>query len=699
MRVGYSVALALLLVASATVAGAGVPAATGAEAVTPEQRTIEGLSQPLPAQVKAEFRSLLREVARESGYAVPDDVVIVRNAETGVSWIVGTSEDIPPGYATVSGAAFSPSELETDGVGVMFAEEASVRQRGERVTLESLQQTPEQYSGELVRVSGTFAETSYLLEQEGVTSQQAVGFIDDSQGFPLLDRPPARRARYALFNISRSSSPSDAARTNIGLSAGLATGAGGNLTLANGDARFWKAGEATVDIMVLPSGDSGADPTLFPVQTQLQPTATVTPVQLRENADQYRGEIVAIEGSAVGASVSSQETLTAVSQCAPDVLFIPVLPEPCIPAVGDVVLHTGVVARQEAPDEAVPYIGLSNAKQSKPARPEQGQYRLVGRVVAGDELDPRVDAPVGLVVMQRERLGNLQLGAAAQDAIERKSDALQDRIEEQLTASAEEFSRVREQASSQPTPEETSTPDGETRAGASGGLNVSLKSSPEARQNVPGDSYKVVVVIDESSLPDEVPGGTLRLRGNGEPVVDIGVDPDDSGIQRTSWTISRDLGREVRLTVQGQYVGTVTFAATPTPTATAIPTPTPPPGNVSIVEVEQHGEVPDPGQATALTITFENIGGKAATRTVDVAIGDYQVSKSVRVYPGREESITVRTEVGESARVLDVTVDERKVGVVRVGGASTSSGAGPGFGPAVAVMALMLALAVRRLQH
>jgi PGF-CTERM protein len=82
-----------------------------------------------------------------------------------------------------------------------------------------------------------------------------------------------------------------------------------------------------------------------------------------------------------------------------------------------------------------------------------------------------------------------------------------------------------------------------------------------------------------------------------------------------------------------------------------------------------------------------------------VAIGDYQVSKSVRVRPGSEESITVRTDVGESRRVLDVTVDGRKVGVVRVGGASTSSGAGPGFGPIVALVALGLTLVVRRLQY
>ncbi|WP_350355447.1 PGF-CTERM sorting domain-containing protein [Haloglomus halophilum] len=37
--------------------------------------------------------------------------------------------------------------------------------------------------------------------------------------------------------------------------------------------------------------------------------------------------------------------------------------------------------------------------------------------------------------------------------------------------------------------------------------------------------------------------------------------------------------------------------------------------------------------------------------------------------------------------------------VVRVGGASTSSGAGPGFGPVVAVVALALVLCVRRLRR
>lgn len=695
-----AVVVGALLVGAALVGGIGATAGVGEASKTPavqEERTVEGLGLPLPAEIRQQYLQLLRETAQESGRPVPEDVMLVTHSDSGVTWLVGTEGDVEPGRVTARGTAFTPEDLGTDNLGIMFASDTTVEQRGTRVSLDTFQEDPGAYAGELVRVSGTFAETSYLLEQQGTVSKQSVGFIGEQKAFPLLDTEPGRRARYSVFNISKSDSPEQAARVNVGLSAGLAVGGERNGTRAYGDERFWKAGQTTVDIMVISSapGDSGSGPTLFPVQTQLQPDATVSPAELRENPAEYTGDVVAIEGSAVGASISAQETLVSVSKCAPDIIFIPGLPEPCIPAVGDIALHSGAIATADSPSAFVPYVGISNKHQNEAVQPERGRYRVVGRVVASSEIDPRLDAPVGVIVMERQRLGDLQLPASARADLEEQAGKLREQIRDQLTTTAEEF----EQETGQNDPgQETDLGDGETEqpaGGQAGEINVSLAGDPADRRGVQGDSHTVVVVVNKSSVPAKYSKSGVRLRGNGEALVDIGAGYPEEGTMRTSWTISRELGREVRLTVEGQYIGKVTFAATPTPEPTA----TPQPADVSIVSVEQHGEAPEIGQTSAVSITLENTGGRTETANVDVSIGEYQVTKSVQVRPGQQETVTVSTEVEGPSRVVDVVVDGEKVGTVAIGDAGTATGAGPGFGIGAAMAAMLAGLVALRLRH
>lgn len=437
-----------------SVAAGGVAAGPVTEKTTLDQRTITGPLVPIPGEFRSDFRTTMRQAARKYGYEPRSNVSFLH--ANGVTWIVATSQPSTAGLATASGPVIGPEEFDGE-LGVIFAEQMDIDTTGKRVSRRNLSRNTERYVGRLVRTDGYLAQVTYSGDVADATARYTVGILGENPGIRPVSQPPGQAARHGTVNLSNGSSLPIEARSQAAFKPFLATSGNQSLFLL-GHARtdWWIDGDSTVDLLVLPADSpigGGDSPILFPVETQVDSTATVTPATLQRRASELEGDLVTVRGDAIGRRLSTKELLLATARCAPESVLAPVFG--CVPIVTDTTLHTGVIYSPGKGDTAIPYAGVSNDQQATIMEAETGHYLVSGRVVEASALDPRLRSDYGLLVYQRTRVDNLRREVNVSTAEQLFS--VNETLASQATLSSAAYTDV-EAAATTPTPTVTPTP-------------------------------------------------------------------------------------------------------------------------------------------------------------------------------------------------------------------------------------------------
>ena len=336
---------------------------------------------------------------------------------------------------------------------------------------------------------------------------------------------------------------------------------------------WWADAEATVTVLVLP--DELSDYMLgigsFVIATDVEHTARVTPSEVYRRGSELEGQVVQVETQAIGTRISTKETLLTVARCAPKSVTVPASPPLCVPLVADVVVHSGVAVTADSLDTAIPYAGLTNEEQNQAVVPERGTYHLTGRVVSTDRIDPRLPDGYGLLVFERQRVGDLRLTAQETTTVRQHATAVSGRVRSQIEMSPTEF-RNKTWAQLRSPPTTTPTP---TAKPAEAPTSTPTTAAPTP--NPRGDARLEIVNV-ETGLTTLDPGqttfieATVENTGDGAGTMTVTFRLGNSTQTRTisleakerstvTASFQPSTGRH-RVTVNGREAGMVTVGQT-----------------------------------------------------------------------------------------------------------------------------------------
>lgn len=453
-----------------------VSPAVGLVASSPSDGTVTGPLMPLPGDTEAEYKQYVEEAARNYGYEPRGEISALY--KDGVTYLVSSSTEPGPGVAEVRGSVVEPYELGNSQYGVIFADGVSVSQSGPRVSVSELVQNPDQYSGQVVETDAHYREATFLTDTGGLQTFVRVGDLTTRQGDFPIDSRPGQAARWMAVNLSENRDSKFGQISKTAETMGIGSQNSESVTLGLKPTSFWADGQGTVTVLVLPESMAIAGSVrYYPISVDVEERTTVSPAELQARGDELEGDIVTVHGRAAGSQLSAQETLLAAAKCAPDSITVPGVG--CIPIPTDVSIHTGAVASAGSPESAVPYAALSNQHQDVPVTDERGEYRLTGRVVSTDQLDPRLPDGYGLIVYERERVGDLSGGASGQ--LENAASDVTDTFRSQLTMSSSEYEEKYGGRNGRPVTETATTT---TTEGSAGGPDPGGSSDPGG-QNTP----------------------------------------------------------------------------------------------------------------------------------------------------------------------------------------------------------------------
>ena len=383
MRVGW-VVVSLIVVAG--MAGVAVDDTSASAAIS-------GVTIPLDPEVEQNQLQTAEDLLETTGVEVPNTAYGLTTS-SGDRYIVLSSGEPQVAEVTVKGDVYPhPTHA-----GFILADSISGTQIGDPVAVQDLRKNPSQYRNDLVQVQTSAVRMSYTLDAAGNTFVYQSGLHAVTGPQTRLNwTHPGRAAREVVKNVSGRSF------------------AGGQRVLSAEDPPlvgasthkqvWWGMSQTTMNGAVV--GEGGG---LFVGKTSV-PGTTVT-----ETGDLHHrnGEIVSINATLRGATISTQETLLTAASCGEGLVVFPYTG--CAPVPTDVVIHSGVAytGTPSHPSDTVFYVGLSNAVQTTPVATESGQYQLTGRVVSASRLDPRLNGTV-VFILDRERVGNV--GGSAPSAL------------------------------------------------------------------------------------------------------------------------------------------------------------------------------------------------------------------------------------------------------------------------------------------
>ncbi|QLH81281.1 hypothetical protein [Halosimplex pelagicum] len=307
-----------------------------------------------------------------------------------MTYLVFTDKRPETARASVSGPTL-PLNARTQA---LFAESASFNYDGQSVPISSLDQGA--HDGQLVETQGSYRHFPMALDLSGTTQPGLFGTVGADQ--ERLAQP-GRTVRAVLFNQRNSSLPTPVVLQSENQSASA---------IAYGDRAWYTGGESQV---TLASSDYSGSQTYYTSQVR-QSGERIGSVS--EIGDDDVGDVVTVTASATGARLSAQETMAATSSCeGENTVEFPF--SGCEPLRSDTVIHTGALwdSSSGASEDTVRYVGLSNTVQQTPTMPESGRYRLTGRVVEAEQIDPNLDPGHTLVVYNRSRVGDVDVPSQA----------------------------------------------------------------------------------------------------------------------------------------------------------------------------------------------------------------------------------------------------------------------------------------------
>lgn len=203
--------------------------------------------------------------------------------------------------------------------------------------------------------------------------------------------------------------------------------------------------------------------------------------------------------------------------------------------------------------------------------PERGTYHLTSRVVSTDRIDPRLPDGYGLLVFERQRVGDVRLTAQETTAVRQNATAVSGRIRSQIEMSPTEFrNETRAQVSSTPTttPTPTATP---AEAPTSTPTTAAPTPNPrgDARLEIvnvetglttldPGQTTFIEATVENTGESAGTMTVTFRL-GNSTQTRTISLEAEEKSTVTASFQPST--GRH-RATVNGREAGRVTVGQT-----------------------------------------------------------------------------------------------------------------------------------------
>jgi hypothetical protein len=341
-------------------------------------------------------------------------------------------------------------------------------------------------------------------------------------------------------------------------------------------------------------------------------------------------------------------------------------------------LRTGVLAQPDAPTQAVPYVGLSNHVQSEAVLPEQGSYRVVGRVVSSGRLATGIDAPVGLLVMERTRTGDATFSASDRQQLLERAEAIEDGIRAQLTNTESEYKNFKTQFSS-------SNGSGGACASAPG-YNIRL-AKRGIHSYVLAEQHSVSVLVSRTGQK-QPSTGLVSVTANGEVLreecVSLGLD----GVAYIDVNVTRSQGPRVDLKANGQDLEDVRFRQPVTP----------------YVSTVGYGSV-EPGETVDLELYVTNYAEREISREFLIVGPDQNRTVSVSIPANgsttTEFEVTAPDETGEFVYYPAIEPDYNATITVEAqeNPSTATSSSGPGFGviaTLLSVLSLTFALKHRR---
>jgi hypothetical protein len=379
MRVGWVVITLLLVIGTA---GVAVDGASGGAAVS-------GVTVPLDPDTEQAQLEIAEELAETRDIEIPDAAYALTTS-SGDQYVVLTSAEPQIAEVTVYGDIYPHPTV----AGFILADSISGTRVGDPISLQELLENGSQYRNDLVRVQTPAARMSYTFDPTGNSFvYRPASYAVVGSEARLNWTHPGRAAREVVKNASD--------RSFTGTRRVLSSRDTYPLGLSTHKRVWWGMSQTTMNGIVI--SDSG---TLAVGKTSVSGTTVTETSALHDRT----GEIVSINATLRGASISTQETLLKAASCGEGLVVFPYTG--CAPVPADVVIHSGVAytGTPSRPSDTVFYVGLSNAIQTTPVATESGQYQLTGRVVSAKRLDPRLNG-TAVFILDRERVGDVSGGA------------------------------------------------------------------------------------------------------------------------------------------------------------------------------------------------------------------------------------------------------------------------------------------------
>jgi len=360
-------------------AGGGV-----ALADSESQSTRQGLAVEVGAGREADLLDRQDEFA-PAGVADRDHAFVLYGRDGG-QFVVYTDRQPADGRASVTGRVVATTDREFD---VIFADTHVTETRGRSVSLDAIRTNRSAYGPALVRVNGTYRQVAFERDTSGGTRQETVGLITAGQApWEALNQSPGRVAR----SVARSS-------TDVGGPARRLSAEDGLRVRDTRERHWWLGANATVDLVVAP-GANGTRLRIAAVERSGRQLDS--PAVVQRSGEQLRGEVVTTTGALSAESASAGALLAADGDCQPAANDSTVTR---CQGAADVRVFAGVLADENGTGErAVPVVGLSNGGHAVQRRLLAGRYRLTGRVVAADQVDPTLPWEHAIVTYTLEPL-------------------------------------------------------------------------------------------------------------------------------------------------------------------------------------------------------------------------------------------------------------------------------------------------------
>ncbi|MCU4741634.1 hypothetical protein [Natronoglomus mannanivorans] len=415
----------------------GAPIAIGQESpgIT-EHGEKTGLSIELSAEQEQEIFELVSDLS-DLGFDIKDNAFFLLDEDS--TTVVLTDRQPQTGSAHVEGQVFDlGSEFD-----IVIAGSVSFDTTGEPVSLSEFRDDPQAYEYSHVRVEGYIQQVPVAFDAQ----------LRDPQAWAMLseERPPMHTGEVgtlARFNSVQLSGSEIGGESLDDLETILGTNHGSVAAMDQSPGTFWIDGYATVDLVVT----SGYPPSVYVSAVDVHSETQLTSDELAATGDQYIGEVVTVEADATGTSTSSKDYLTTVAPCGDDGVVVGVTPPGCLPVVTDSTMHTGVLfdGVPAAQNEVIAYAGLSNTAQSVPTELEEGRYQVTGRVVSTAQLDSSLSDGYGLVVHDRDRIGDSSVRGDATERAEEFADEVTAAFQSQLETDSHDGEFERQIVSNEP---------------------------------------------------------------------------------------------------------------------------------------------------------------------------------------------------------------------------------------------------------